>query len=154
MNRRSLHESRIEHDEGRGVRRCPIFPEMRPILDEAFDIFVDKSEYVVTAPQYRAVANTSMGWKNSNLRIEMTRLLRRAGVSSWPRLCHSMRASRQTEVQREFPMHPGLFVAFQLTSVLPAEILAGYQGCPLQCDWRCGRYTDMETDRRCGNENR
>ena len=105
MNRRSLHESRIEHDEGRGVRRCPIFPEMRPILDEAFDIFVDKSEYVVTAPQYRAVANTSMGWKNSNLRTEMTRLLRRADVSGWPRLFHSMRASRQTELQREFPLH-------------------------------------------------
>ena len=46
-----------------------------------------------------------MGWKNSNLRTEMTRLLRRAGVSGWPRLFHSMRASRQTELQREFPLH-------------------------------------------------
>jgi hypothetical protein len=35
----------------------------------------------------------------------MTRLLRRAGVSGWPRLFHSMRASRQTELQREFPLH-------------------------------------------------
>jgi len=32
-------------------------------------------------------------------------LLRRAGVSGWPRLFHSMRASRQTELQREFPLH-------------------------------------------------
>jgi hypothetical protein len=46
-----------------------------------------------------------MGWKNANLRSEMTRLLRRAGVSGWPRLFHSMRASRQTELQREFPIH-------------------------------------------------
>ncbi|MCE2754303.1 MAG: hypothetical protein LW720_20800 [Pirellula sp.] len=51
-----------------------------------------------------------MGWKNSNLRTEMTRLLRRAGVSGWPRLFHSVklqegRASRQTELQREFPLH-------------------------------------------------
>ena len=70
----------------------------------------DKSEYVVAAPQYRAAANTAMGWKNSNLRTEMTRLLRRAGVSGWPRLFHSVtlqegRASRQTELQREFPLH-------------------------------------------------
>ena len=72
---------------------------------EAFEIFGDKSEYVVAAPQYRAAANTAMGWKNSNLRTEMTRLLRRAGVSGWPRLFHSMRASRQTELQREFPLH-------------------------------------------------
>ena len=50
-------------------------------------------------------ANTAIGWKNSNLRTEMTRLLRRAGVSGWPRLFHSTRASRQTELQREFPLH-------------------------------------------------
>jgi hypothetical protein len=84
---------------------CPIFPELRPILDEAFEIFGDNSEYVVAAPQYRAAANTAMGWKNANLGSEMTRLLRRAGVSGWPRLFHSMRASRQTELQREFPLH-------------------------------------------------
>jgi hypothetical protein len=98
-------EPKVEHHEGRGIRSCPIFPELRPILDEAFEIFGDKSEYVVAAPQYRAAANTAMGWKNSNLRTEMTRLLRRAGVSGWPRLFHSMRASRQTELQREFPLH-------------------------------------------------
>jgi hypothetical protein len=27
------------------------------------------------------------------------------GVPAWPRLFHSMRASRQTELQREFPIH-------------------------------------------------
>jgi hypothetical protein len=40
----------------------------------------------------------------------MTRLLRRVGVSGWPRLFHSVtlqegRARRQTELQREFPLH-------------------------------------------------
>ena len=105
MNRMSIPEPKVEHHEGRGIRSCPIFPELRPILDEAFEIFGDKSDYVVAAPQYRAAANTAMGWKNANLRSEMTRLLRRAGVSGWPRLFHSMRASRQTELQREFPLH-------------------------------------------------
>jgi integrase len=105
MNRMSIPEPKVEHHQGRGIRSCPIFPELRPILDEAFEIFGDKSDYVVAAPQYRAAANTAMGWKNANLRSEMTRLLRRAGVSGWPRLFHSMRASRQTELQREFPLH-------------------------------------------------
>ncbi len=53
----------------------------------------------------QSAANTAMGWKNANLRSEMTRLLRRAAVPGWPRLFHSMRASRQTELQREFPLH-------------------------------------------------
>ena len=47
----SIPEPKVEHHEGRGIRRCPIFPELRPILDEAFEIFGDKSEYVVAAPQ-------------------------------------------------------------------------------------------------------
>jgi hypothetical protein len=46
-------------------------PDLYPILDEAFEIFGDKSDYVVTAPQYRAAANTAMGWKNANLLTEL-----------------------------------------------------------------------------------
>jgi hypothetical protein len=57
--------------EGRGIRSCPIFPELRSILDEAFEIFGDKSENVVAAHQYRAAANTAMGWKNVNLLTEL-----------------------------------------------------------------------------------
>jgi hypothetical protein len=36
---------------------------------------------------------------------ELLRFLRRAEVSGWPRLFHSMRASRETELHREFPSH-------------------------------------------------
>ncbi len=35
MNRMSILESKVEHHEGRGIRSCPIFPELRPILDES-----------------------------------------------------------------------------------------------------------------------
>ena len=71
MNRMSIPEPKVEHHEGLGIRNCPIFPEVRPILDEAFEIFGDKSDYVVAAPQYRAAANAAMGWKNSNLLTEL-----------------------------------------------------------------------------------
>jgi integrase len=71
LNRMSIPEPKVEHHEGRGIRSCPNFPELRPILDEAFEIFGDKSEYVVAAPQYRAAANTAMGWKNANLLTEL-----------------------------------------------------------------------------------
>jgi hypothetical protein len=53
-NRSSIPEPKVEHHEGRGVRSCPIFPELRPILDEAFEIFGEKSEYVVAAQQYQS----------------------------------------------------------------------------------------------------
>ena len=41
MNRMSIPEPKVEQHEGRGIRSCPIFPELRPILDEAFEIFGD-----------------------------------------------------------------------------------------------------------------
>jgi len=39
LNRMSIPEPKVEHHEGRGIRSCPIFPELRPILDEAFENF-------------------------------------------------------------------------------------------------------------------
>jgi integrase len=39
MNRMSIPEPKVEHHEGRGIRSCPIFPELRAILDEAFEFF-------------------------------------------------------------------------------------------------------------------
>jgi len=44
MNCMSIPEPKVEHHVGRGIRSCPIFPELRPILDQAFEIFGDKSE--------------------------------------------------------------------------------------------------------------
>ncbi|MFM9064237.1 MAG: hypothetical protein ACKOOI_14580, partial [Pirellula sp.] len=57
MNRMSIPEPKVEHHEGRGIRSCPIFPELRPILDETFEIFGGKSEFMVAAPQYQAAAH-------------------------------------------------------------------------------------------------
>ena len=106
-SRISIPEPKVEHHEGRGVRSCPIFPELMPYLQDAWDRLPDKSqaEYIVDKPAYRAAANTGEGWKNANLRTQFIKLLRRAGVSPWPRLFHSMRASRQTELERKFPLH-------------------------------------------------
>lgn len=68
--------------------------------------FVFFVSFVVTRFQFGCpTANTAVGWKNANLRGEMTRLLRRAGVSGWPLLFHSMRASRRTELHREVALH-------------------------------------------------
>jgi hypothetical protein len=70
----NIPEPKVEHHARRGIRSSRIFLELRPILDEAFEIFGDKSQYVVAAPQYRAAANTAMGWKNLNLRTEIKKL--------------------------------------------------------------------------------
>jgi len=104
-NRMSVPEPKVEHHEGRGVRSVPLFPELRTILDAAYAVAPDGAEYVVDKPAYRAAAMQETGWGNSNLRTQFLKVLRRAGVLPWTRLFHSMRASRQTELERQFPRH-------------------------------------------------
>jgi integrase len=104
-NRMHIPEPKVEHHDGRGVRQCPLFPELRLILEEAWDLYGDSSEYVVDAAAYRAAAMKESGWQNANLRTQLLKLLEKAGVDPWPRLFHSMRASRQTELEREFPTY-------------------------------------------------
>ena len=110
-SRLSIPEPKVEHHEGRGVRSCPLFPELRTILEELFEEstidgkYPSPESFVVDKPTYRAAAMQAGGWANANLRTQFLKILRRAGVAPWARLFHSMRASRQTELERDFPLH-------------------------------------------------
>jgi integrase len=108
QSRMSIPEPKVEHHEGRGVRSCPIFPELRPYLDRAWVAWQEsdrESDFVIDKPAYREAANTGEGWKNANLRTQFIKKLRKAGIAPWKRLFHSMRASRQTELEKDFPLH-------------------------------------------------
>ena len=76
-------------------RVVPLFPELRPYLDEAFDRAEPGAEFVVS--RYRG--------RETNLRTQFERIIRRAGVQPWPRLFHNLRASRETELAEVYPMH-------------------------------------------------
>ena len=105
LNRMSVPEPKVEHHEGRGVRSVPIFPELLPILQAAWEAAHIGAEFVVAKQAYRDAAMRPGGWANANLRTQFEKRLAKAGVSPWARLFHSMRASRQTELEREFPRH-------------------------------------------------
>lgn len=78
-----------------GERWVPIFPELRPYLEECFELAADGAIYVIT--RYRDT--------NANLRTQFVRIIRRAGVKPWPKLFHNLRASRETELAAEYPIH-------------------------------------------------
>src|SRR5438132_1679211 len=42
---------------------------------------------------------------NTNLRTQLQRIIRKAGQSAWPKLFHNLRASRETELAAEYPIH-------------------------------------------------
>ena len=87
--------SKTEHHEGRGERFTPTFPELRPHLLKAFEEAEPGTEFVIT--RYRN--------KNANLRTQFHRIIRKAGLTPWPRSFHNLRATRQTELAELFPAH-------------------------------------------------
>ena len=99
-----VRSPKTEHHVGKASRTIPLFPELQSILAKAFDLAPDSAEYVVDG-NHREAANTSSGWRNCNLRTQFERLIKRAGLQPWPRLFHAMRASRETELAKEYPIH-------------------------------------------------
>ena len=86
---------KTEHHEGKATRFTPLFPELRTILEEAFELAPEGEDRIV----YR-YAET-----DRNLRTEMGRIFDRAGEDRRPRIFQNLRASRETELCRKFPLH-------------------------------------------------
>ncbi|MHC4406129.1 MAG: TIR domain-containing protein [Planctomycetota bacterium] len=97
---------KTEHHAGKGSRLVPMFPELRPYLEEAWDTAEEGQEHVVPT-KYRNAALGPEGWRNCNLRTHFERIVKRAGLEPWlwPRPFHNLRASRETELAGLFPVH-------------------------------------------------
>jgi integrase len=78
-----------------GERWIPIFPELRPYLEECFELAKEGAVHVIN--RYRN--------SNANLRTTFTKIIKRAGEKPWPKLFHNLRASRETELAAEYPIH-------------------------------------------------
>jgi integrase len=78
-----------------GERWIPMFPELRPHLEAAFELAEDGAVYCIN--RYRD--------SNTNLRTTFTKIIRRAGAKPWPKLFHNLRASRETELAATYPIH-------------------------------------------------
>jgi len=102
-NRFTVTSPKGEKD-GKGTRVVPLFPELRTILEGAFELAAEGAVYVVD-PKYRQGSLKPSGWMNCNLRTTFEKIIRRAGLKPWPRLFHAMRASRETELAERFPIH-------------------------------------------------
>ncbi len=75
-----------------GIRYCPLFPEIRATLKDAFD-----PESIYCVNRYRS--------SEQNLRTQFVRILGLADVKPWPKLFVNLRSTRRTELQERFPDH-------------------------------------------------
>ncbi len=91
-----IHDQKNSRIDGHEVRVIPIFPEIRPHLEKAFNDAAEGSLHIISEPRRR---------KAANLRTGLIRILRKAGIRPWKKLFHNLRASRQTELVKLVPDH-------------------------------------------------
>ncbi len=94
-SRMTVWSPKTEHHEGGESRVVPIFPELRPYLEEVWEEAEPGTEFVIT--RYRDC--------NANLRTQLKRIIRKAGLKPWPKLFQNLRATRATELADQCPGH-------------------------------------------------
>ncbi len=93
-NRVVIHSPKTEH-QGKPYRVIPLWPELKQPLMDCFEQAEPGQEFCIT--RYRDTTQ--------NLRTQLERIIKRAGLKPWPKLWHNMRASRQTELAQTWPLH-------------------------------------------------
>jgi integrase len=86
---------KMEHIAGKAERWVPLFPELRPHLEELFDQAEPGSVHVITRTRDN----------DANFRTTFGKIVKRAGLSMWERPFQNLRASRETELAARFPLH-------------------------------------------------
>ena len=94
-NRIRIPSPKTKCHAGRESRMLPLFPELRPYLEAVFDEAEPGTTHVIAKHRIGSM----------NLRTTMERIMGRAGVPTWPRLFQNMRASRETELVQDHPLH-------------------------------------------------
>lgn len=94
-NRIWVPSPKTEHHAGRDHRMIPLYPELRPYLLEVFEAAEPGTERVIT--EYPVTT--------PNLRTQLHRIMRRAGMVPGPKMWQNMRSSRETELAERWPIH-------------------------------------------------
>ena len=103
-----VQSPKTEHIEGKGERVTPVFAALRPYLEEAWELAAPGEEYIVGGKQgdgYRLSSVGPNGWVNTNLRTTFEKIIHRAGLTVWPKVFHNLRASCETDLMQNHPIH-------------------------------------------------
>ncbi len=90
-----VRSPKTERHERGASRVIPLFPELRPHLEDAFELAQPGAQFMVT--RYRMA--------NANLRTQFNRIVRRAALEPWQKPFQNLRSTRETELAETFPIH-------------------------------------------------
>jgi integrase len=87
--------------QGRDRRAVPMFPELVPLLREAFEAAAPGATHVLSMLRRPDGSNMT----GASLRKPLFTAVRKAGLSQWRRLWHNLRSSRQTDLEKRHSLH-------------------------------------------------
>lgn len=85
-----VHCKKTEGHEKRETRWVPLFPELRPFLEACY-----RAKDRHPTKVFKRVQCTK-----ANLRTQMIRILKKAGIKVWPKLFQNLRSSRESELMK------------------------------------------------------
>lgn len=104
-----VRSPKTEHHKGGESRQVPIFPDLRPFLEDAIErVGCTGAVHVVGGFGERSrqkVAASKYGWNAVGVGTPFGKLVKRAGFELWPKLMHNMRASCETDLATSHPIH-------------------------------------------------
>ena len=89
-----VRSPKTEHHSGGDCRRVPLFPELRPHLEQVFEQAEPGTECIIRRRDGKL-----------DLRTNLLRIITRAGLKPWPKLFQNLRATRETELAETYPIH-------------------------------------------------
>ena len=90
-NEKTMHHSSVSE-----YRKVPLFPELAPFIQEAWDMSKPGAVYVISDNEVIDSARNEP--RKLNMRSRFTKAIKRAGMEQWPKLFQNLRSSRQTEL--------------------------------------------------------
>jgi len=97
-NVKTKHHSSVSE-----YRTVPLFPELRPYLEEAYAMSEEGAEWVIEGVE-SFDKNRDKPTK-PNLRTTVLKSRKKAGLVAWPDMLKNLRKTRQTELTNHFPQH-------------------------------------------------
>ncbi len=94
QNKMLVTSPKTEHHEGKASRWVPLFPELRLYLEASFELAEAGAEFVIVQNRDK-----------KNWRTPFMKILKRAGLTPWPKPFQNLRSTRQTELEELFPSH-------------------------------------------------
>jgi len=92
-SRMLIHSPKTEHIAGHESRLVPIFPELLPYLQDAFEQAKEGAVY--------CIEKYSGKW--TNVGVHLRRIICKAGLKPWPKTFQNLRATRETELCERWP---------------------------------------------------